>query len=255
MSRQREMSKILSSISQDGVQEAHRAFGDRMARSLHLYSRRVRQNHGGTIIDRSKSYRDGAIKPVSRADIRVRFLALLLTIVPAAQACEEDLVPLFACEAANGRKLVELCASSPSKRSPAILSTGLALSARKTPSNPSNSNIRKRAPDCSDASSRPLTCIDASTPNLFASFPVLTATLSSPAQRARASWMPVSGCATGESVNRPSSLATKDPVSTFSSLGVWFLATMKPRSVLRASSELTYPARTGAAQSFARLKR
>lgn len=84
-----------------------------MARSLHLYSKRVCQNHGGTIIARSKSYRDGEIKPVSRADIRVRFLALLLTIVPTAQACEEDLVPLFACEAANGRKFVELCASSP----------------------------------------------------------------------------------------------------------------------------------------------
>ena len=51
---------------------------------------------------------------MSRADVRVRFLTLLLlTIVPAAQACEEDLVPLFACEAANGRKFVELCASSP----------------------------------------------------------------------------------------------------------------------------------------------
>ena len=50
---------------------------------------------------------------MSRADIRVRFLAFLLMIIPAAQACEEDLVSLFACEAANGRKFVELCASSP----------------------------------------------------------------------------------------------------------------------------------------------
>ncbi len=50
---------------------------------------------------------------MSRTVVHARILALLLAMAPAAQACEEDSAPLFACEAANGRKLVELCASSP----------------------------------------------------------------------------------------------------------------------------------------------
>lgn len=45
---------------------------------------------------------------------RKRFAALLLAFAPTvASACEEPGVPIFACEASQGRKFIELCAPSP----------------------------------------------------------------------------------------------------------------------------------------------
>ncbi len=47
--------------------------------------------------------------------IRHRLAALVLLILPAcaASACESGSFPLFGCEAAKGRKFIELCAPSP----------------------------------------------------------------------------------------------------------------------------------------------
>ena len=38
---------------------------------------------------------------------------LIVLLAASAQACEEDSVALFSCEASNGRKLIQLCAPSP----------------------------------------------------------------------------------------------------------------------------------------------
>lgn len=48
---------------------------------------------------------------------RIAIMVSATLVASAALACDEDSTPIFSCEASNGRKFIELCASSPVSRS------------------------------------------------------------------------------------------------------------------------------------------